>query len=613
MLKRRGGKNKIMQHVPLKWLHRYNLFLVGLDGLLLFFYWYFQYSGASQATIDHWGITPLILIIAGVHAGYSLFIYPFVRKYNEWIAYSFTAVVYGVLWAAIIETSGNTNLWYRIGFAVWVLFLNMIGPYLAIAAAALAWILFLVTLINIVPGSDSPNELNLIIDTLVTIAAFSGWFVFKKYYVKKRDQETLEIASLLEQEQVKSSVILESITDGVIVVNTQGTTQIINISAASMFGWSKKEARGVPYTSLYTIMSEDKMGDKTNPANDVIALTLQSGAPHQKVLQLQSHNNKFRFMDVVASPIYQDAITEGDHPQPKQLVGVIAVFRDVDKQKKEEEQRAEFISTASHEMRTPVAAIEGYLALAMNDKVCLIDEKARGYLEKAHGSTQHLGQLFQDLLTSAKADDGRLASYPQVIEFSSYLERLVEDLRFAAEKKGLGLEFVMGTDKDNISTGTSSTKMIKPLYYVEVDPDRVREVITNLFDNAVKYTPSGKITVGLTGNNEVVQFYIQDTGGGIAPEDVPHLFQKFYRVDNSATRTIGGTGLGLFICRKIIELYNGRIWVKSQVGRGSTFFVNLPRLDNDLAEATRLRLANTTQPQTPASPTPATPTTTVVQ
>jgi len=111
---------------------------------------------------------------------------------------------------------------------------------------------------------------------------------------------------------------------------------------------------------------------------------------------------------------------------------------------------------------------------------------------------------------------------------------------------------------------------------VQADPDRIREVITNLFDNAVKYTDSGKITLGLTGDDHVVQLRISDTGHGIRPEDTKHLFEKFYRVDNSNTRTVGGTGLGLFICRKIIELYNGRIWVDSVVDKGSTFYINLP-------------------------------------
>jgi signal transduction histidine kinase len=237
-------------------------------------------------------------------------------------------------------------------------------------------------------------------------------------------------------------------------------------------------------------------------------------------------------------------------------------------------------------MRTPVAAIEGYLALSLNEKVATIDSRARDYLEKAHTATQHLGQLFQDLLTSAKAEDGRLTSHPEVIEMGTFLSKVADDLKFAAEKNQLGTEFIIGSKRKVINANSSSpeVKEINPLYFVYADSDRVREVITNLFDNAVKYTDSGKITIGLTGNDQVVQFYVKDTGSGIDAQDLPHLFQKFYRVDNSETRTIGGTGLGLFICQKIIELYNGRIWVESELSKGSTFYINLPRLTSSQAK-----------------------------
>src|SRR5205085_4955242 len=123
----------------------------------------------------------------------------------------------------------------------------------------------------------------------------------------------------------------------------------------------------------------------------------------------------------------------------KQVTAAVAVISNVSKQRAEERQRADFISTASHEMRTPVAAIEGYLALALNDKVSTVDNRARDYLEKAHSSTQHLGKLFQDLLTSAKAEDGRLTSHPSVVELGDFLDRLTSDLRLVAEKKGLAV------------------------------------------------------------------------------------------------------------------------------------------------------------------------------
>jgi signal transduction histidine kinase len=224
--------------------------------------------------------------------------------------------------------------------------------------------------------------------------------------------------------------------------------------------------------------------------------------------------------------------------------------------------------------------------LALNDKVATIDNRARNYLEKAHSSTQHLGKLFQDLLTSAKAEDGRLTSHPSVLEFGEFLEQLVSDLRLVAEKKGLFMEFLSGASSTTINAthGSAGERALRPLYFVYADPDRLREVITNLFDNAVKYTAEGKVSVGLTGNDRVVQCYIRDTGPGIPADDLPHLFQKFYRVDNSATRTVGGTGLGLFICRKIVELYNGRIWVESKLGEGSSFYINLPRLSSEKAK-----------------------------
>ena len=188
----------------------------------------------------------------------------------------------------------------------------------------------------------------------------------------------------------------------------------------------------------------------------------------------------------------------------------------------------------------------------------------------------------------------------------AFMQQLTDDLRFSAEKKGLLAEFVIGGADETIDATTKDASvqhLVKPLYYVFVDPDRIREVVTNLFDNACKYTDSGKVSIGLTGNNEVVQLYVRDTGAGIPPDDITHLFQKFYRVDNSATRTIGGTGLGLFISRKIIELYQGRIWVESEIGKGSTFFINLPRLTTSRAIELQPSEASRTSASVPASPT----------
>ncbi|HSX52773.1 MAG TPA: PAS domain-containing sensor histidine kinase [Patescibacteria group bacterium] len=383
------------------------------------------------------------------------------------------------------------------------------------------------------------------------------------------------LAHSLEIERSKSDIILSSVDDGVVVIDDRNIIQLFNPAAARISGWVQNEALSLDYRNVIKLVDNKNQpySDALNPFTQVFH-TGKTARDNQGYLL--GRGGKRIAISVSVSPLYD---------QKKRLSGVVGILSDVSQSRNEEAQRAEFISTASHEMRTPVAAIEGYLALAMNDKVSQIDAKARGYLEKAHTSTEHLGQLFQDLLTSAKAEDGRLSNHPGVIELSGFFEQRSEDLRFAAENKGLRMEYVVGTDNDSqaIVNAGNVKKVVQPLYYVYADPDRLREVITNLFDNAVKYTESGKVTIGLTGNENIVQFYVKDTGAGIPAEDVPHLFQKFYRVNNTLTRTVGGTGLGLFLSQKIVELYGGRIWLESSMGKGTTVFVNMPRLSSQRA------------------------------
>ncbi|HSX46213.1 MAG TPA: ATP-binding protein [Candidatus Saccharimonadia bacterium] len=388
------------------------------------------------------------------------------------------------------------------------------------------------------------------------------------------------LPSDLQDETAKFKAIVNSIEDGVLLLDSQHTIQLINPGGATILGWKAEDATGIDIGNVMRLVNSksEPVKEQDNP----ILQVFQTGQSGRSEVVLITPDKKQVPLNLRLSPLL------GKNQEVK---AVVVVFNNITAQQAEERQRADFISTASHEMRTPVAAIEGYLALALNEKVSTVDSRARNYLEKAHSSTQHLGKLFQDLLTSAKAEDGRLTSHPAVVEMGAFLEQLVDGFHLIAEKKGLFVEFSFG-GSNTINATEAGTKVIKPLYYVYIDPDRLREVITNLFDNAVKYTPEGKITIGLTGNDSVVQMYVRDTGPGIPTEDIPHLFQKFYRVDNSATRTIGGTGLGLFICRKIIELYNGRIWAESKVGEGSSFYINLPRLSTQKASAMQAAASN---------------------
>lgn len=400
-----------------------------------------------------------------------------------------------------------------------------------------------------------------------------GLLNFNKH--KGAGKSQTHLPANLQDDSSRFKIIIDNIEEGVILIDDQGTIQLINPGAAKICGWKADEANGIGVNNVLHLVN-DKAEPIKDPENP-IEKTFKTG-------ESQRMDNGFILTKA------KKQIPVSLHISPlfdanKNVTAAVALLSNVTKERAEERQRADFISTASHEMRTPVAAIEGYLALALNDKVSTIDNRARDYLEKAHSSTQHLGKLFQDLLTSAKAEDGRLTSHPEVLELGGFLEQLTSDLRLVAEKKGLYVEFTSGNASSTINATTDRTneKVIRPLYFVFVDPDRLREVVTNLFDNAIKYTPEGKISIGITGNDQVAQCYIRDTGPGISPDDVPHLFQKFYRVDNSATRTIGGTGLGLFICRKIVELYDGRIWVESKLGEGTSFYINFPRLSSQRA------------------------------
>ena len=405
-------------------------------------------------------------------------------------------------------------------------------------------------------------------------------FAFKRGK-KKVSSSATKLASSLRDEKARGDIILNTIEDGVVFVDEQGTIQLFNPGAVNITGWSAHDAEGLDWKSVFVFINNK--GEPIEETETPFARAYRSGQTvRDNHANLKSKSDMTIAANFSVSPIVANA----------QVTGLVGIFRDVSEERQEESQRAEFISTASHEMRTPVAAIEGYLSLALNDKVATIDSRAKDYLEKAHASTKHLGELFQDLLTSAKAEDGRLTNHPEVIEIGSFMEQLTSDLHFTAEKKNLAIEFMIGStsvSNNNVIDASSpvslsGNKVIRPLYYALADPDRLREVVTNLFDNACKYTDQGKISLGLTGNDSVVQLYVRDTGHGIPPEDISHLFQKFYRVDNTATRTIGGTGLGLFISRKIIELYHGRIWVESTLGEGSTFYINLPRISTQEAE-----------------------------
>ena len=358
--------------------------------------------------------------------------------------------------------------------------------------------------------------------------------------------------------------ILDAVDDGVLAVDSKGNILAINPAAEQITGWNGSDAAGLVFNSVLKITNNEggEMIEISNPVNRVLR-TGENFTTRDLFIKTQSGK---------IVPIFL-AVNSIDG----QNSGVVVVFRDISKELKENREQAEFISTASHEMRTPVASIEGYIGLALNPATATIDARAKSYLQKAHENTKHLGQLFQDLLDITKAEDGRLKNEPVVLDAIEFSRNIWEGLKPKAEAKGLNYIF----EPDSHKTGE---KTLTPVFFIHADRDHLHEILNNLFENAIKYTPSGIVSVNVTGDDNNVQISVKDSGIGIPAEDIPHLFQKFYRVDNSETREINGTGLGLFLSRKLTESIGGFLDVESEYKKGSTFTVKLPRITRENAE-----------------------------
>ena len=394
---------------------------------------------------------------------------------------------------------------------------------------------------------------------------------------QKTDDNTSSLENKLSAVESKSDVVINAIDDGVLAISKDGNIELINPSAQQIIGWDQGDALGINWKSVLKLVTSD--GKDVEDLENPIAQSLSKNQPtHNDKLFLLTSSEKRILVSIVSSPVG----TDGE--------GIIVVFRDITKEKAEEREQAEFISTASHEMRTPVASIEGYLGLALNPATAHIDEKARDFITKAHESAQHLGRLFQDLLDISKVEDGRMKNNPKIINVNEFLKDIFDGLAIKANEKQLNYIFMPDI------VGESKEKSLQPIFYANIDPDHFREVVSNLIENAIKYTPSGEVVVNITGDDKQISVSVKDSGIGIPAEDIPHLFQKFYRVDNSDTREIGGTGLGLYLSRRLAEAMSGNLRVESKYKEGSTFYLEIPRMNSSDAKQ-RLESAEIEKPE----------------
>ena len=381
-----------------------------------------------------------------------------------------------------------------------------------------------------------------------------------------------EVSQVSEMQTLQG--IFNNLDDGLVYIDQKGTIKLINENAARLAGWTINDATNIDIKLVIKLVDSKTVGVQ-NENNPFATAFLTRKQVKTKDLSIIGKNNENIPIDLTVNPILINGYAFNS----------LVIIKDIASENMEENRLKDFISTASHEMRTPIASTEGFLELALNPKTATLDNRGRDYILKAKDAMQRLSELFGELLNTTNADDQLIVSNPKVVEMSSALKKFTDVLNQIAEKKNIAVEYKVGSSKPNdVVDQDSLSKNISPHYFVFADPKLLGDAIDKLFDNALKFSKEGKITIGISADDSYVQVYINDSGIGIPQENLPHIFQRFYRVDNTSTRSIGGGGLGLYTCKKTIEYFKGKIWAESILGKGSTFYFTIPRLSEEEAD-----------------------------
>jgi len=518
---------------------------------------------------------------------YYLGLHWLISKWSLAISTLILTLITGANLIFIIATTGGLDSPY---YAFWLLAIVAAGIFgtidtLVVLGLTIGFFIYALAQNDFSWGYAHSHLPQLVMSLLA--GALAEWIYWRTQRTRAQTTTVASLSGRLSEAQLKAQVLLDAMGEGAIVVDNRRRIQLFNPAAATLTGWDEASAAGIDYVVVLNLhtATDGALDQETDPASQA----WQSGQSiTSDTLVMTSRSGQKLPLYISASPIHNE---EGE------VTGAVVIFRDIAREKDIERQKDEFISTASHEMRTPVAAIEGYVSLAMNPNVATIDDRAKNFLNKAHESIGHLGRLFGDLLSVTKAEQGLTATTLEPVNLTELLVSTTDDMTFAAKEKQLELSF----------QPSAGEKKINPVFWVLANPERLREVVMNLLENAIKYTPKGSITVTMVGEKDQVTVSVVDTGVGIPAEDISHLFQKFYRVDSSATRTIGGTGLGLYLGRKLIELFGGRIWVESVYGKGSSFRFTLPVISATEAAqrqqaAKRQVLPDASKPEKPVVP-----------
>lgn len=350
-------------------------------------------------------------------------------------------------------------------------------------------------------------------------------------------------------EKKQTEAVIRSIAEGLVVVDAQGKVVMINPAAERLLGVSRQDKVG---KSLTEDMKEEQL------------VSLSKGSPdkEEKEIELISPQNETKKVLRAST-----AVIENENGQ---TIGMVSVLSDITKQKELDNLKSAFVANVSHELRTPLVAIDKSLTLILDKEAGELSQTQEQFLSIAQRNLKRLSVLINDLLDLSKLEAGKMEVRRKRMAINNVIQEVIDSLNNWAKSKNITLE----------------KKIEDLLPDVEIDPDRLAQVLTNLVGNAVKFTPNdGKITLGGKlsegggdgGGKKELEVSVKDTGIGIAPEDIPKIFSKFYQCGGERMISdVNGTGIGLSIAKEIVELHGGRIWVESEKGRGAKFIFTIP-------------------------------------
>ena len=344
----------------------------------------------------------------------------------------------------------------------------------------------------------------------------------------------------LEQESKRLNSILSYMTDGVLATNRRGQIIMINDMAKKQLGIVKDEALNQNILELLHIEDEYELRDLITQSPE---LMIDSQDVYGEYISL-----RVRFALIRRESGF--------------ISGLVAVLHDTTEQEKEERERRLFVSNVSHELRTPLTSVKSYLEAL--DEGALYDPVAPDFIKVSLNETNRMMRMVTDLLHLSRIDNATSHLDVELINFTAFITFILNRFdKIRAQDQEKKYELV----RDYPITSV----------WIEIDTDKMTQVIDNILNNAIKYSPDGgKITVSMKTTDDQMILSISDQGLGIPKQDLPKIFDRFYRVDRARSRAQGGTGLGLAIAKEIIKQHNGFIWAKSEYGKGSTFTIVLP-------------------------------------